>query len=931
MGAPDPVPEAVTIRQVVPLFTKPCFEDVTVNGTKVPAMLDNGATACFARRSFVERIPGCVVESVPDVVASARVANGHTLDVIGVAQVVVDSPHIPVLKAAKASCVARLIVVRELSCDLILGIPWFTVVSPLWAEWARIAAVSCGEEHYLAHRPKDSGCGACALGKMRRRPARRTGEQAGVRDALDVDLIDAGRDDGGVGRGGERYALVGADRRDGWLFVEPVEDKTAASCAKAMDVALAGTHWPRVVKSDGGKEFRGVFEDLVRLKGSLSEFGLPNRPNSHALIESRNRDVVEPTRAALVEAGLPARFWPDAIKHQTFVYNRHSSSHPGRETPYEKRYGTAYAQDKLAPFGCAVLFLSDETGKFEARAKLGVLLRFHGEVGFVVAPVDDLANGVVREIATRDVEFRRTEFPARRLGLRPLGERLWLDDDVDRVPEDAEECIRCRKTRIAVVLCYKCLGKRAKRHRRDGTCTIGACKCTVEDLLEYSRREARHKNARDERESARAEKDRVREERASEAMRKRAQNAADQAAREMALRAKSARALAKKRRREETVVARDAQGAKPDATFSGVRTRAGRATKAPRRFELNVTEVVPRSVAVKNEAFTRARNDELEKLARFNAWDSSPVQWTAARTVPRAIFVRGHFIYTLKHKERGAEAQRYKVRFVAAGNNLKSHDGERAEQPVPYAAPSSLAALRLVLAWAAACNHAVMGMDMTSAYLQSDLRGDPVFICLPEEAPGARKGVYRLRKALYGLPRAGADFVHETADKLRKAGWTERVASVFWRDGVYIVAYVDDFLIVGPQAKILQVKEELRKMFVFDSPCLLSDAQQIRFLGITVRRVGDQIELDHTDYARHLIKSYAWRLQNIVGAPRTPDVAVEAEDFENGAPDAPRSELGALLWLARTTRPDLARAVARVARLVDRWSLGGERLLKRIF
>ena len=60
-----------------------------------------------------------------------------------------------------------------------------------------------------------------------------------------------------------------------------------------------------------------------------------------------------------------------------------------------------------------------------------------------------------------------------------------------------------------------------------------------------------------------------------------------------------------------------------------------------------------------------------------------------------------------------------------------------------------------------------------------------------------------VRKAIYGLPRSGSDFAAHVKKELMLKEWSndENEISVFWKDvrgaRVAIVAYVDDFLIMG--------------------------------------------------------------------------------------------------------------------------------------
>ncbi|KAA8498188.1 Copia protein [Porphyridium purpureum] len=700
-----------------------------------------------------------------------------------------------------------------------------------------------------------------------------------------------------------------------------MREKTARAAADALISVMAGTQWPRAIKTDEGSEFRGAFEALVKAQGAEAVYAVPGSPNTHALSESRNRDLLEPVRAALVQSGLPAHFWPDAVSHHAFTYNRFGAQH-GRKSSFERRYTKEYKRTKLAPFGCAVLYFDEEARKYDSRAKLGVLLRYHGEVGYVVADVEDLSRGVIREIITRDCEFKKMEFPACKLGMRPLGERLWLDEEGPQsLGLPTEKCGRCEKVRVSQVGCARCLGRRARRHRRDETCMMGACRCTPEQLLGHGRRLARRAEAEQERSASIRDREDRRQ------------------SREQAAQSRRARKEEKKARRQARVAARSAQlEPRAQPMQPGAATRSGRITRVPVRYahELNVTTVVPRSDALRQVRFKLAREEEMSRMRRFNVWESAPVSLVDARKLSNMSLVRCHFIYTVKHKELGIDAEVPKARFVAAGNNIRDAMGVCVGQEVPYATPSSLAAMRMALAWAAARDFAVTKMDMTSAYLQVELQGDPVFIQLPQEAANNTSEVYRLKKAIYGLPRSGTDFMREAAKRLCVRGWRETAPSVFWRNECMLVAYVDDYLIVGPTAAIERVETEMRETFIFDNaPERLTQQHAISFLGMKLGRGRSHIYIDHTAYAEHItcshVKSVFEKGQGSIRLPRSPDTKLEPSELESPLIlGHERAQIGALLWITRTVRPDLARAVARVARCVDSWSVGAQKLLDRI-
>ncbi|KAA8493471.1 Retrovirus-related Pol polyprotein from transposon TNT 1-94 [Porphyridium purpureum] len=638
--------------------------------------------------------------------------------------------------------------------------------------------------HDLMHLPKDPACGPCQTAKLRRTSSWRSGDQAVSRSVLELDLVDAGGDERGWPRRGARYLMVALDHPDRWLAVEPLMSKSSDPTAEALERILAGEAWPSVIKTDDGREFSGAFARTVLKHGARHEGAVPRRPNTHAPVESMNRTLLGAVRTTLVAAGLPLRFWEDAALSFAFAWNRAERDEVSQKSPYEVRYKKKFAQEKLLPFGCAIMYLDEEAAKFESRSRLGIFIKYHEETRIVVVDSEELARGRAREIVTRDYVPKKIDYPARRLGLRPLGEQLWLEDfgqEHNNGDHAAYElCGKCGKRKVLQIRCLKCLGKRGKRHRKDDSCTLGACRCTPTEILEHARKVA-----------ARAE---------------------HQAAQ-----------------------------------------------------------------------FLETQKSEQDRLARAKA---------------------------------AAEKGERRAQCAKAG--ASSVQTSREDKPYKRWACGTQSA-----------DHSVW--SNCQAAVKARLRRyhcAPDFVRLPEELPESKEGVFRLRRALYGLERSGADFIIEVTRRLNEQGWKEAAPSLFAREKATLAAYVDDFLLAGPADELSAVERSLRQMFTFDEASERLSCGEINFLGIKVRRAQGFIEIDHTDYAKW-VGTHTSLCAGIDAT--TPDVEVPAEDYDSVlfGVDAPRAQIGALLWLSRTTRPEISRAVARAARFLDKWNIGAQKILDR--
>eukprot|EP00975_Prorocentrum_lima_P018537 3902332-Prorocentrum_lima.AAC.1 len=72
-------------------------------------------------------------------------------------------------------------------------------------------------------------------------------------------------------------------------------------------------------------------------------------PRNNSWVERANRTVLEGARSLLLEAGLPSRFWPYAVRHFCLARNAIGKTLGG--TPWFARFGDVFIKD-LLPFGC---------------------------------------------------------------------------------------------------------------------------------------------------------------------------------------------------------------------------------------------------------------------------------------------------------------------------------------------------------------------------------------------------------------------------------------------------------------------------------------------------------------------------------------------------------------------------------------------------
>jgi hypothetical protein len=113
-------------------------------------------------------------------------------------------------------------------------------------------------------------------------------------------------------------------------------------------------------------------------------------PKTTQFSERGNRTLFDAERTLLLEAGLPARFWPFTIKHVVYVRNRVRHATTG-DTAYYMVTGDMPSLKNLKVFGSRayVLFLPSPS-KVELRTESGVLLEcLSSGVYKVLVPLKD--------------------------------------------------------------------------------------------------------------------------------------------------------------------------------------------------------------------------------------------------------------------------------------------------------------------------------------------------------------------------------------------------------------------------------------------------------------------------------------------------------------------------------------------------------------
>lgn len=818
----------------------------------------------------------------------------------------------------------------------------------------------------MLHLPADETCKVCRVSKIRRRRMIRkeSGSESvnsvSFNHSVSVDLLDPTL----IGIDGNRYLFTHLDEHTGWTTVIGVKRKVPAEVKNALEEAQRGKGWPKFLKCDSGNEFAAEFDECLRKNLVEKLEGVAHRPNTHARHERMHADLNAGVRALLVQAGLPTEWYPYAIKYWVLARNLAWPMKDGK-TPFEKRYGIKWTKS-IPVFGTgAIVYREEKESKFEPNGRLGAVLGFtvprahdHRQLmNLIIGFPDDLRPVAVRKV----LEFKLMDntYPFRKLKLRGELEQdaLEFDEKKDREkpgegngqsPEGTSEsrselsgqlnkqglkfCSKCKKPifRHKEATCARCVAGpgSGETHRRDSTCFKQACQCprlmSTGELVPKLNTEV------------------------AEPIRRAETNGANMKTALPMSRLQHAMNMSKTSGLLEALNSNN-------ATLHS--TSQLQTTVLDPLYFVNVAEILPMKSAMETSEGQDAFKQELLSLIAVGALQfKSATEHRMAKLTKNARFVRLKPIMGVKNSEMPKQFQKHKCRIVAQGCIVKNGDGSIADPDIfPFDKPPGLISMRCAMSTALleyGADAEAAFFDIDCAYLHAPLGGDPTFGTLEALLPYLKESlpskevkrlmqmerpVVRLGLALYGLTRSGSDFASHAREVLLGKRWKESESdmNVYYRRDqedrkCTLILYVDDGAIFGHKECVVQAVKELRECFRISKPVEYvtkkTKHEPVRYLGISVYTANNHWCLDSSDYATHIAR------QAPSGRRRTTPLSDKTiiSEHPNSCPHAARKTLGQLLWLSRTTRPDISHAVALIARCVDRWDPQAERGLEDI-
>ena len=301
--------------------------------------------------------------------------------------------------------------------------------------------------------------------------------------------------------------------------------------------------------------------------------------------------------------------------------------------------------------------------------------------------------------------------------------------------------------------------------------------------------------------------------------------------------------------------------------------------------------------------------------------------------------VDSKWVYTVKYNPDGS-VQRFKARLVAKGfTQAAGTDYFETFSPV-----FSYNSLRLIFAISAAKDLQLDVWDLKNGFIQQEIDVPHLYMKCPEGydmyMPDGTKAALHCLKSIYGLKQSSRLLNQRMSAYLATLGFVKLQSDecVYTRgtghDYVIVGIWVDDIIVASARTNEevrRKFDEDLRKEFTM-SPWTSGEAEV--FLGIRIKRDWQQ-GLLHISSERSIEKmTERFGLTGREGrAPHVPmdpdlkltkppdDEIIPAEVFDY------RAAVGAVLYLAMTTRPDVAQSVGVLSRFA---SCPGEEHVKAI-
>jgi hypothetical protein len=770
---------------------------------------------------------------------------------------------------------------------------------------------------------------------------------------------------------GHLYTLVVTDEFSHTVWIFLLKRKEEASQHIKQLIELLHNQTGRTVKrwhSDGGGEF--VNDELKLFFRNLQiefTYSPARTPERNGLAERMNRTLFEMVRCLILHAGCHPAFWGEALTWATHVYN--STPHPitDYKTPFEILFNYKYDLKKLKVWGCDahVLLEPKQQTKIGSRTWTGIFIGFDRATSSyrIIRPSDR------RVIATRNVQyFAEDQFQS--IQSLQFSSNRKIEYDSDPPSDDDDESIEDPSTTSSQSALKATALKAAPVIPVPASVSMGVSEQTESksspdggvDKNKISPPDQSELNPDDqiqsdlEPESAEPEVDEAkRTDRPVVESNEPTTNNQIQ--------------IDESERSDRPVDESERTDINPSADPinepSVQRSRYGRTIKSTQSL-LNNLDAYGKDQ--QRYALNQSLHDEYAYTVLVNSYsfdelfctvnelsEQEPIQfkdavrsiraaewWAAMKEefnsllkqgvfslVPRPSdrrILKGRWVYKIKLGPLN-EILRRKARFVAKGF-LQEYGTDYTETHSPVARMKSI---KLILSLTARFDLELHQLDYKTAFLNAPV-DEEIYMEQPEGFNEQQPDmVLRLHKSLYGLKQASRNWNLEISKFVVNLGYTQLQSdSCIYikksRTGrlIILALYVDDTIIVVH-------KDDLNEWFTDKSAINekyeiedLGECQWILNMKLTRDRRRRTITLSQAAYIARIVEEYELTETRAVSTPAE-KAAITDRPLDGSEPipldqhqhERYRSLIGAILYAANITRPDIAFSVGQLARYVS--------------
>ena len=711
---------------------------------------------------------------------------------------------------------------------------------------------------------QEQPCDPCAIANHRRKPFKsRPGTRAKkVLDIVHTDLWGPLS----VPSQGFRYFASFIDDATRYSYVTFLQNKSDLLDAFKSYKALVENYCERKIKAvvcdNGGEYTSHAFKKVCDEAGILIRYTPPYTPELNGVSECFNRVLLVKARALMAQSNLGPEFWPYAVRTANYQRNISPTEKLGC-TPYQMWHGRKPTISHLRQWGCRAYVLREgpqKGSKIDPRRTPMIFVGYHNDDQGYILYDPETRKTVVR----RNVSFDETTFPTDQNNTDVACPSTFLID-MDPFTEIPPEQQDVQPTQI--------------HQRQDSTGDTTESYTSDEDAVIQM------------------------------------ELLDDDSSADTDLQPNEVYSGSKVSSPRKISLGREMVNISKGMQLTQKRTDKVNSKYAKRTVSSSISAIhlEPRSFkqAIQSDEsphWKKAMELELASHAENNTWTLSPLP-------PGRKCVSSKWVFTHKHDAQG-NVVKHKARLVAVGTTQK-HGVDYTDTFSPVARWETI---RLLLSIALERRWIVDQLDVTTAFLYGTIdheiymKQPPGFV--DHDNPNY---VCKLNRSIYGLKQSPRIWNARLSDCVKQFGLIQSQLDpcIFYSqtNDLLFVEFVDDILVTGTPERRLALKNALANEFKIKDEGPVS-----HFLNVNITRDGDRLTLSQKSYITKLLERFGMSECYVSPLPANPsDLDLNAKPLP---PEKPyRQLIGALVYLAHTTRPDIAFVTGYLARQVQSPSL----------